>query len=103
MSFSVEPDYVRAFARKLEFLGAEAPEAASYVGQHLDIGYSEARLFATIANACRDAREALEANYKGLEQLANESATEVAKAATMYEAIDEREARRLDSLYEFDA
>lgn len=50
MSFSVNPEHVRTFANKLENLSKEAPEATAYVGQHLDIGYADARLFATIAS-----------------------------------------------------
>ncbi|MGH3518592.1 MAG: type VII secretion target [Haloechinothrix sp.] len=99
MSFSVDPEHVRTFANKLENLSKEAPEATTYVGQHLDIGYADARLFATIAKACNDAREALEANYQGLERVAKESATETAKSATMYTNMDEDEARRLDDKY----
>lgn len=100
MSFAVDPDYVRAFAKKLETLSEEAPRAATYVSKHLDIGYSEARLFATIANACNTAREVLESNYSGLERVAHESANEVAAAATVYETTDNEEARRLDALYD---
>ena len=100
MSFSVDPQYLRTFAGELDHLSDEAPEAKTYVGRYLDIGYSDARLFATIAKACSDAKAALEANYQGLKNLAAASASEVTQAAAMYERTDDDQARALDAQYE---
>lgn len=99
MSFSVEHHSVRTFADTLGGLADEAPNAANYVREHLDIGYADARLFATIAEACSDAREALIPNYEGLQRVAEKSATETGAAATFYRTTDAGEASRLDSQY----
>lgn len=99
MSFRVDEQYVRRLARKVDDLGTEAPAATEYVQKYLDIGYAEARLFATVAKACSDARAALESNYGGMERLAAESSAQLYKAASMYQNTDTAEARRLDATY----
>ncbi|WP_016701560.1 type VII secretion target [Actinoalloteichus spitiensis] len=99
MGFEARTDSIRSFADRVDGLGQDVPNATSYINTHLDIGYADARLFATIAAACDSAREALLTSYEHLRSISEESAAELRGAATMYDDTDEDEARRLDATY----
>ncbi|WP_211212997.1 type VII secretion target [Actinopolyspora mortivallis] len=100
MSFKANPDSIESFGTKLGELANDSNKAASYVEEWLEISGSDSRMYVTAASAAENARTALVDNYEKLKKLQNEAATEIDKAAALYERLDREEASRLDRSYE---
>jgi hypothetical protein len=100
MSFTVDPNAVRGFARTLGDLVDDADAAGPYVREHLGIGYDKGRMFFTVVETATTVREALLANYTALAKLADQCEVELGKAADHYGKSDHDSAARLDASYD---
>ena len=97
--FKADPEAIGAFADDMQALNTDANSAKTYAEDHLDIGHADTRIFATIAGAASDARQALSDIYSRLATIQAAAASELDKAALMYENTDRAEAERLDGTY----
>lgn len=99
MSFTVDPNAIRGFARAIGGLTDDADAAASYTREHLGIGYDKGRMFFTVVETATSVREALLENYRALGKLIDASEQELAKAARDYSTTDDTAAARVDATY----
>ncbi|OLT43786.1 hypothetical protein BJF85_21145 [Saccharomonospora sp. CUA-673] len=65
----------------------------------MQAGRGESGIFQTIVGVLDDARGALRNNYERLRKLQDSAATEVDKAAMLYDSEDKAEAERMDNTY----
>ncbi|NYH78856.1 antirestriction protein ArdC [Actinopolyspora biskrensis] len=100
MSFKAEPDSIKSFGERLSELANESNKAAAYVEEWLKIDGEDSRMYFTAASAAENARNTLTDNYDKLKKIQNEAATEIDKAASLYQRLDQEEARKLDRSYE---
>lgn len=98
--FKAEAGIIQDFSEAIGDLVVDANAARTYAEDHLDIAGSDARIFATVAGAAADARAVLSENYRRLAQIQSAAATELDKAALMYDDTDRAEAARIDATYE---
>ncbi|WP_269756663.1 type VII secretion target [Amycolatopsis aidingensis] len=99
MDFKAEPGTIRKFGERMDELVADANAATTYAEDHLQITGADTRIFATVAGAASDAKAALSENYQRLAKIQQTAATELDKAAAMYQETDDAKAERLDSTY----
>lgn len=99
MSFHANHAQIKAFGGHVKGLSDDAEAAISYVNKHLSIGYDEGRMFVTVVECAESVREALRENYKHLSEVAQNSGTELEKAATYYQTTDRAAAARVDATY----
>lgn len=97
--FKADDKVIGAFGESMRTLGTDATTARTYAEDHLDIGHADTRIFATIANAASDAKQALSDNYARLASIQEAAASELDKAALMYHNTDRAEAERMDRTY----
>lgn len=97
--FKAEPEAIGVFGEDMQALNGDANSAKTYAEDHLDVGHEDTRIFATIAGAASDARQALSDNYSRLAAIQAAAAVELDKAALMYDNTDRAEAERLDGTY----
>lgn len=99
-SFKADHESIAEFGRLIGGLKTDSTTAVTYVGNWLDIGYAEGRMFASVVEKTAEVREALLDNYRKLETVVSSSSDEVAKAARLYRETDRAEADRLDKTYD---
>lgn len=99
MTFSVDHNAVRGFAKTVGGLTDDADSAVSYSRDHLGIGYDKGRMFFTVVETATTVREALLANYHGLAKLVDQAEQELNKAANQYRDTDHAAAARVDATY----
>jgi hypothetical protein len=97
--FKADAGAIGAFGDSMQALKTDASSAKTYAEDHLDIGHADTRIFATIAGAAADAKQALSENYARLAAIQEAAASELDKAALMYQNTDAAEAERLDRTY----
>lgn len=99
MTFAVVPKDVADYASQVADLASQAQKAATYLAEHLDIGYAQGRMFATVVATASQVRDALTPNYASLQALTTNAATELDKASVYYQATDHNTAAALDDSY----
>ncbi|GAB3497462.1 type VII secretion target [Amycolatopsis cihanbeyliensis] len=99
MGFKAEPGGIRKFSERMDELVVDANSAKTYAEDNLEITGADARIFATVAGAASDAKDTLSENYQRLAKIQQTAATELDKAATMYQETDDAKAERLDNTY----
>lgn len=99
MGFKADHQSISRFGEQLDTLVGDATKAEGYAEDWLSIGYGEGRMYVTAVNAAQDAKAALAENYKRLAEIQRRAATEVDKAARLYQSTDRDEASRLDRTY----
>lgn len=97
--FKADVKVIGAFGEEMQALNTDATSAKTYAEDHLDIGHADTRIFATIAGAASDAKQALSENYARLAAIQEAAGSELDKSALMYQNTDETEAERLDRTY----
>ncbi|HEY8453408.1 MAG: type VII secretion target [Micromonosporaceae bacterium] len=100
MTFKADPVRIREFGDAVAGLKDDAEAALQYLSEHLGIGYSKGRIFATVVEAATSVREALTANYRHLADLVDASGGELRRAADRYQETDIAEQERLDRTYQ---
>jgi hypothetical protein len=99
MTFSVDPHQVHTLAGSINGLVDDADAAAGYSREYLGIGYNTGRMFFSVVETATTVREALLSNYQTLARLADQSGTELTRAANQYQHTDQSAAARLDATY----
>lgn len=97
--FKADDKSIGKFGEEMGGLVDDADTAKAYVDTWLDLGFSEARIFATIANTAADVKAALAENYTRLATVQKTAAGELGKAAAMYRKTDDERAEALDKTY----
>lgn len=97
--FKADAKIIGTFGEDMSALETDANSAKTYGEDHLDIGHADTRIFATIASAASDAKQALSDNYDRLAKIQKAAGSELDKSAVMYQETDEAEAERLDGTY----
>lgn len=99
MTFTVYPDDVEGYVGALTDLAPQAQQAQQYLGDHLDIGFAQGRMFASVVATASEVRAELAPNYASLQRLTTDAAAELTKAVAFYRATDTTAATRLDAGY----
>ncbi|OZM70047.1 hypothetical protein CFN78_27335 [Amycolatopsis antarctica] len=97
--FEADAKVIGEFGEKLDGLGSDAKEAKTYAEDYLQASRGESGIFQTIVGVLDDARETLGNNYERLRKLQEAAATEVDRAAMMYDDTDKAAAERIDGTY----
>lgn len=100
MGFKAEHQSINKFGEQLDTLVSDAKKAGDYVDDWMSFGHGEGRMYVTAVNAAEEAKAVLAENYKRLAEIQRRAATEVDKAAQLYQRTDHEEAARLDRSYE---
>jgi hypothetical protein len=99
MSFSVEPQALRTYARQLEDARQVADAAKRYVHQYGDLSLHERGLISLMAPWHQQLVAALNDLLGHLETVTDSSADALRKAATHYERTDLRTEGAIDATY----
>lgn len=99
MGFKADPEDIHRFGTNVSGLSSDAAQARTYAQTWLDIGYADARMFATVVETATAVREILLPNYERLEDLVSTSGDELQSAADYYRETDQEVLERLDRTY----